>query len=304
MRRADTHLAACTIAAALLLAGANGAVAAADPADSAAGEKPSSTASDSGPDQSAHTSAGSTGVGSENARTVGDQPGQAAQDNSGDAKESPKESPKESGDQEIGKKPVDHDSGANGGPDRKTVNRVPVLLPEAPPPIDLPPALPATPADPDIVDAAVGGDGHHPDRNEPPVLTAPIVVAPPPIPPTPPMHILGGSVAPRVKPGEPTVKSTPQRGGEPAPPLRQASPSERLLREPPANVGLTARGQNPDRTGYTNEQVRRPLADMAVGALPGVAGIVMMTAAGICLGYRQAKMGQLLRIEGADRFLG
>jgi hypothetical protein len=301
MGRADTHLAACAIAAAVLLAGANGAVAAADPADSAAGEKPSSTASDSGPDQSAHTSAGSTGASSENARSVGDQPGQAAQDNSGDAKESPKESPKESGDEDVGKKPVDHDSGTSGRPDGKTVNRVPQLLPEAPPPIDLPPALPATPVDPDIVDAAAGGDVHHPDRNEPPVLTAPIVVAPRA---TPPMHNLDVSGAPRVSPGEPAVKWTPQWGGEPTPRLHRPSPSEPLLREPPANVGLTARGQNPDRTGYTNEQVRRPLADMAAGALPGVAGIVMMTATGICLGYRQAKMGQLLRIEGADRFLG
>jgi len=296
MGRADTHLAACAIAAALLLAGANGAVAAADPVDSAAAENPSSTASDSGPDQSAHTSASSTGASSENAGTVGDQAGQAAQDNSGDAKESPKES----GDEQVGKKPADDDSGTSDCPG-KTVTRAPLVLPEAPPPIDLPPALPATPADPDIVDAAAGGEVHHPDRNEPPVLTVPIVVAPPP---TPPMHILGVSVAPRVGPSEPAVKWMPQWGGEPAPRLLRASTSERLLREPPANVGLTARGQNPDRTGYNNEQVRRPLADMAAGALPGVAGIVMMTATGICLGYRQAKIGQLLRIEGADPFLG
>jgi hypothetical protein len=47
----------------------------------------------------------------------------------------------------------------------------------------------------------------------------------------------------------------------------------------------------------------KPLAEMAAAALPGMAGMVIMTASGILLGYRQAKMAQLLRPEGVDRFL-
>jgi hypothetical protein len=42
---------------------------------------------------------------------------------------------------------------------------------------------------------------------------------------------------------------------------------------------------------------------MAVGALPGVAGMLIMTVCGVCLGYRQAMAGQLLQTQGADRFL-
>ena len=42
---------------------------------------------------------------------------------------------------------------------------------------------------------------------------------------------------------------------------------------------------------------------MAAGALPGVGGIVVMTAAGVCLGYRQAIAAQRLQAHGVDRFL-
>jgi hypothetical protein len=115
---------------------------------------------------------------------------------------------------------------------------------------------------------------------------------------------LGASTPPRVITGGSAVRSTPQWSGDPAPRLPRASTSEPALGEQPStNVGLTARGQNPIRTGYTSQSVRRPLAEMAAGALPGVAGMVIMTASGICLGYRQAMAGQLLQTEGAHRFL-
>jgi hypothetical protein len=42
---------------------------------------------------------------------------------------------------------------------------------------------------------------------------------------------------------------------------------------------------------------------MAAVALPGVVGMLIMTASGVCLGYRQAMAGQPLRTQGADRFL-
>jgi hypothetical protein len=47
----------------------------------------------------------------------------------------------------------------------------------------------------------------------------------------------------------------------------------------------------------------KPLAEMTAAALPGIAGMVIMTASGILLGYRRAKMAQMLRPEGVDRFL-
>jgi hypothetical protein len=42
---------------------------------------------------------------------------------------------------------------------------------------------------------------------------------------------------------------------------------------------------------------------MAAGALPGIAGMMAMTAAGVCLGRRQAMAAHQLRAQGLDRFL-
>jgi hypothetical protein len=138
--------------------------------------------------------------------------------------------------------------------------------------------------------------------NEPPVLTAPVIVAGVPAMPVP---ILGASIAPRATFDGPAFTSSSRWAGEPAPPIRQPSTSEPLPREPPAtNAGLTARGQTSKAAGYSNEYVRGPrLSEMAVGALPGVAGMLIMTVCGVCLGYRQAMAGQLLQTQGADRFL-
>jgi hypothetical protein len=67
---------------------------------------------------------------------------------------------------------------------------------------------------------------------------------------------------------------------------------------------LTARGQTSKEAGYPNEYLRSPrLSEMAAGALPGVVGMLIMTVGGVCLGYRHAMAGQLLRPQGADRFL-
>jgi hypothetical protein len=138
--------------------------------------------------------------------------------------------------------------------------------------------------------------------NEPPVLTAPVIVAPMPAVPVP---ILGASIAPRAIFGGPAFTSSWRWGGEPAPPLRQLSANEPLPREPPAtNAGLTARGQTFKEAGQSNEYVRSPrLSEIAAGALTGVAGMLIMTASGVCLGYRQAMAGQLLPTQGAGRFL-
>jgi hypothetical protein len=307
MGRADMHFAACAIAVALL-AGAGGAVAAADPGDSAGSESTNNSDSASGTDQFAdHTDAG-TSAGGANANTAGDQPGDTAQNTTGGA---------EGGEQ----KPVDDNSGTDNGPGGRTINRAPTLLPEAPPPVNLgplpqevpPPPLapvlppidqpPGLPAEPGPVDATTVGASavlHH--GNEPPVLTAPVIVAPVPVMPGP---ILGASIAPRATFGGPAFTSSPRWAGEPAPPIRQPSKSEPLLREPPAtNGGRTARGQTFKEAGYANEYLRSPrLPEMAAGALPGVAGMLIMTASGVCIGYRQAMAGQLLRPQGADRFL-
>jgi hypothetical protein len=316
MGRADKSLTACAIAL-MLLAGASGAVAAADDGGPAASESTGVGDSGSDGDQSDQTDPHPHTSG-DNDRTAETQSGEVGPDDTGGEQESGDES----GDEQVSEKePADDDSGSDNDRD-KTINRAPVLIPEAPPvvdlgpipqelpplplepmpPVDLPPALPAAPP-PDVVDVTpVGPRAAFPDGNDPPVLTVPIIVAPVL---APPLHVLGTSLAPRAISGAGAVTSTSRWADSPAPSLRQAATNEPLSRgAPPANVGLTARAQPSNRTGYNNADLHRGrLAEMAAGALPGVAGIVIMTASGICIGYRQATAAQRLQPQGADRFL-
>jgi len=111
MGRADMHFAACAIAVALL-AGAGGAVAAADTGDSAGSESTNNSNAASGTDQSADHTHASTYAGGANANTAGDQPGGTAQNTTGGAKGGEK-------------KPVDDNSGTDNGPGGRTINRAP-----------------------------------------------------------------------------------------------------------------------------------------------------------------------------------
>lgn len=298
MGRADTHMAACAIAAALLLAAANAAVAAADTPDSAGSQNTNTnaTASDANSAPSPRTNEIKTS--DENAKTG--QPTEGAQTNSVAATES---APKVDTEEATQKKSVDKESCADNH-HGKTINTPTPEAPapieiaplpetvapalEAPPPMDLPPDVPSSPVGPDTVDATSGEAGaNHSHRHELPALKLPFVV-------------LGESIAPRGTLNGELVKSTPPLSGEPSPGLLRASTNEPLPEAPPTSAGLAARGQTPD--GYTYGLRSRSLAGMAATAMPGVAGIVIMTAAGICLGYRQAK-AQLALIESADRFL-
>jgi hypothetical protein len=316
MVKAATHLAAGAIAAAFLLAGAGGAIAAADtPSESAGSESANGTASDSGPAPSPHPADNNSfSSSSENAGAAGDEADKAVESNGAEAKDSTRA--ESSAEQTEEKKPVEPDHSTTDSPG-KTINRVPLgpeappleLVPlpeaplapalEAPPPADVPPVIPATPTDPDTVDAVADEARHHPGGNEPPVLTVPILVAPAPLPPT---HILGASIAPRLSSG--AVDPAPQGAAEALPRLLlRASAGEPLLHSPSlTSFSVTTPGQIPYRTGY-NEYSSKPLAEVAAGALPGVAGLVFMTAGGICLGYRQARMAQQLPAEGVHRFM-
>jgi hypothetical protein len=61
-------------------------------------------------------------------------------------------------------------------------------------------------------------------------------------------------------------------------------------------------GQTP-RQGYT-DYLRSPgLPQLAGAALPGVAGILLMTLGGGVIGYRQANAGRMIRASGAARYL-
>jgi len=337
MGRAETHLAAFAVGVVFLLAGGNCAIAAADTPDSTGGEKSSTAASDSGPGAGGNPSANPTGNNdtdggggaADNTKTLGAEADKTAEDQGGGT---PDPVAAEPGDGDI-KKPVDHETPKSDTSEGKTISRIPLrpqappaldLVPppaapppviEAPPPIvesppppaDLPPAVPpapAAPVDPGVVDAVAGEAEHHPGSDESPVLNLPFIATPGVYAPP---HLLGASVVPRWAGISVAAGPTPRwgngRGSATSPRRVRASTDGTLLREPSSTYsGLSPRTGDPYRTAV-NESVRRPVSEMAAGALPGVAGIVLMTASGICLGYRQARTGQLLRTAGADRFM-
>jgi hypothetical protein len=57
------------------------------------------------------------------------------------------------------------------------------------------------------------------------------------------------------------------------------------------------------RLGYPEYLRDADFAEVAVVALPGLGGIIAITALGGFLGHRQAKAGYVLRAAGTARFL-
>ena len=55
---------------------------------------------------------------------------------------------------------------------------------------------------------------------------------------------------------------------------------------------------------YTVDAVLAPLSVLALAAMasPGVAGLLLLSAAGMCVGYRQARAASMLRGVGIARF--
>jgi hypothetical protein len=309
--------------------GENSSTAASDSGPGAGGSPSANTTGHSETGAPNNTGGGDGGGGAaDSTKTFGSEADKAGEDQSDDTNDP---APAEPGDGEV-KKPVDHEQPKSDNSEGKTISRIPLVPqappaldlmppPEAPPPIieapppivesppppaDLPPAVPpppAAPVDPGVVDAVAGDAEQRPSSNESPVLNMPFVATPGVFAPP---HILGASVVPRWAAPSVAAGPTPRwgsgRGNATSPRRVRASTDGTLLREPSSTYsGLTMRTGTPYRTAV-NESVRRPVSEMAAGALPGVAGIVLMTASGVCLGYRQAT-SQLLRTAGADRFM-
>ncbi|MCX6484185.1 MAG: hypothetical protein NT146_13170 [Mycobacterium sp.] len=141
-----------------------------------------------------------------------------------------------------------------------------------------------------------------------------------PGPPVPPRAVLSGAVDPaslelriarrlgRARdvsnsgPPPPAVAEPPRfdRSTTPAAVIPLAGPA------PPAAPPRTeAGGGSPEAgpAGYPESLRDADFAEVAVVALPGLAGILGITALGGFLGYRQAKVGYILRAAGSARFL-
>ena len=299
------RLAAFAVASALMLAGASGAVAVADPGAESAGRNDGNHRADDGNhradsgsvggetgDHSASTTRGSGGNGNgRGGRQGGDQTSSGGrQPRSG---------------QSGGRKPAGAESGAGTRPgDARPPTRLPAPPPEdpAPPPTDLPPVDKGVPVEAEVWDAtmeaataAVPGEAGR--------VSTGSVISVPASPLASPPNGLGPSVASRGIASPP--ESSPPWGPGLAPPIREPSAPELSPRQPPpAKVGSTAAGQPPYRSGYSESLRNRGPAETAEGALLGVAGmLIIMTASGVFIGYWLARAGYVGRTHGAIRFL-
>jgi hypothetical protein len=144
------------------------------------------------------------------------------------------------------------------------------------PEMQLPPA-----SEPAVIDSVPGVGAAAVDLPIPPI-TLPVIVAP--------AAGVGGGAA-----GAPALPAAP-RGVSAEPPAG---------REPlPANVGSNiAVPASSYRIGYTDYLRSAGLSQVAALAVPGVAGMLVLTCAGGLVGYRQAKAGHAVHTSGTARFV-
>jgi hypothetical protein len=159
--------------------------------------------------------------------------------------------------------------------------------------VPIPPLQPQPgPAEPNVVGATAGPTEVPGLGAEVPVLTAPLVL-PPPLPligAGPAAGARGGLAG--AEPGTPLAGAPPARG--PLPSSREPfAINFRDTLSPPASV----------RVGYSEFLRTAGVTQMAALAGPGLTGILLLTAGGGFIGYRQAKAGHAVRTEGIARFL-
>jgi len=144
--------------------------------------------------------------------------------------------------------------------------------------MQLPPA-----AEPSAIAAEPGVGAPAADLPIPPI-TLPVIVAP--------VIGLGGGGG---SPGAPALPVAP-RGVTAEPPAGR----EPLPANAGSNVAVPAASY---RIGYTEYLRNAGLSQVAVLAVPGVAGMLVLTGAGGLVGYRQAKAGHAVHTGGTARFV-
>jgi hypothetical protein len=166
--------------------------------------------------------------------------------------------------------------------------------------------VPEAPAPEPVLDASggvgtvSGSDYRATGFGAAPVLSAPVVAMPVPPPAAARFPVFGPAPAPATA-SAPGLGSAAARGG-----IAEPEVTARAARQESAH-GTAQPGQavsNPlPRRGYT-DYLRSPgLPQLAGAALPGVAGIMLMTLVGGVLGYRQASAGRAIRSSAAARYL-
>ncbi len=181
--------------------------------------------------------------------------------------------------------PPRSDSGGGGRPEAELPAGLPFTIPpRAVSPEFSPPA--GEPIDPDVVDTVpVGGV---PESGPPGVpVSVPVLVPTPSGAGARPGPGTGGAGSPR--------SNGPRQGTAEPPPARQP---------PPATAGSNvAGGASSYRVGYGEYLRAAGLSQIAVLAVPGLAGILVLTGAGGLLGYRQAKAGHAVRTRDIARYM-
>ncbi len=168
--------------------------------------------------------------------------------------------------------------------------------------------VPAEVPNVEVIDASGEGGSDYAQAGDLQPVRAPLVIAPPPVAPPRPVVPPG---APPVIP--PVAVAPPPAGGRlgsqvhvpnsivaGAPPrMRGAAPTPA---PPPATAAVPVEVPA-TRLGYQQYLRAAKVTDMAVVALPGVVGLVLMTVSGAVIGHRQARAGHMLPHNGAARFM-
>ncbi|GAB3222317.1 hypothetical protein [Mycolicibacterium hippocampi] len=180
--------------------------------------------------------------------------------------------------------PPTSESGSGGRPEVDLPAGLPFTPPRAVTPEFSPPV--GDPIDPDVVDVVpVGGLAASGTPGSP--VSMPVLVPAP------------SGAGPRSGPGTggagSPLSNGPRQGTAEPLPARQP---------PPATAGSNvAVGASSYRVGYGEYLRAAGLSQIAVLAVPGLAGILVLTGAGGLLGYRQAKAGHAVRTSGIARYM-
>jgi hypothetical protein len=168
--------------------------------------------------------------------------------------------------------------------------------------------VPAEVPNVEVIDSSGEGGSDYAHGGDSQPVRAPLVIAPPPVAPPRPVVPPG---APPVIP--PVAVAPPPAGGRlgsqvhvPNSIVAGAPPSMRGPAPTPAPPPATAAVPvevPATRLGYQRYLRTAKVTDMAVVALPGVVGLVLMTVSGTVIGHRQARAGHMLRHNGTARFM-
>jgi hypothetical protein len=168
--------------------------------------------------------------------------------------------------------------------------------------------VPAEVPNVEVIDASGEGGSDYAQTGDLQPIRAPLVIAPPPVAPPRPV------VPPGAPPVIPPVAVAPPPAGArlgsqvhvPNSIVAGAPPRMRGPAPTPAPPPATAAAPvevPATRLGYQQYLRTAKVTDMAVVALPGAVGLVLMTVSGTVIGHRQARAGHMLRHNRAARFM-